>query len=43
MEIVILGYKMPGLEKLSVKLIRRLFFYHNGLHVEPPVCSCNCD
>ena len=33
---VILGYKMPGLEKFSVKLIRRLFlyfcyYYYNGL------------
>jgi len=42
---VILGYKMPGLEKFSVKLIRRLFFLLLLLQwaVEPPVCSCNCD
>ena len=25
---VILGYKMPGLKKFSVKLIRRQFYYY---------------
>ena len=35
MEIVILGYKMPGLEKLSVKLIRRLFFITMGCMLSP--------
>ena len=42
MEIVTLDCKMPGLEKFSVKLIRRLFFLLQWA-VEPPVCSCNCD
>ena len=31
MEIVILGYKMPGLETFSVKTYSPTFFYHNGL------------
>ena len=42
MQIVIPGYKMPGLEKFSVKQLFADFFLLQWV-VEPQVCSCNRD